>query len=291
MGQWPFTSGMLLCKEAILPSWKDIEGLKVLGREARSLKGMETFVCCERSKHSKPLPLRGYDWKDVSWLRHKINSALKVVEVQLWTRERALRVLNGSLDFTQIKPRRRRLYPNGVGGEEAQPVAASRPDRTSLQIVEKSRCPLHAVMLQGTCTFNSCRIYWISSFILNCHVIFLHVFQRQRVTKTRSYVCMNILFLGQPFCPHRSFLILLHWKNRAFIDGATKQNKKHQKRFYIIYMLLKSSCQDFKCLKYLVPPWPGTSLPQSAFRTSPAQRDDSDRCITIQFSIRSLSRF
>lgn len=166
-GTWPFTSGMLLCKEAILPSWKDIEELKVLGREARSLKGMETFVCCERSKHSKPLPLRGYDWKDVSWLRHKINSALKVVEVQLWTRERALRVLNGSLDFTQIRPRRRRLYPNGVGGEEAQPVAASRPDRTSLQIVEKSRCPLHAVMLQGTCTFNSCRIYWISSFILN----------------------------------------------------------------------------------------------------------------------------
>lgn len=126
---------------------------------------------------------------------------------------------------------------------------------------------------------------------INCHVIFLRVFQRQRVTKTRSYVCMNILFLGQPFCPHRSFLIMLHWKNRAFIDGATNQNKKHQKRFYIIYMLLKSSCQDFKCLKYLVPPWPGTSLPQSAFRTSPAQRDDSDRCITIQFSIRSLSRF
>lgn len=72
---------------------------------------------------------------------------------------------------------------------------------------------------------------------INCHVIFLRVFQRQRVTKTRSYVCMNILFLGQPFCPHRSFLILLHWKNRAFIDGATKQNKKHQKRFYIIYVI------------------------------------------------------
>lgn len=104
------------------------------------------------------------------------------------------------------------------------------------------------------------------------------MFQRQLITRNRSYISMNILFLGLLFCPHELCLILVGWENtKAFTDWATNTNKRLQKKYFWSQAATTSSACNT---------WTFTSLPECLLHTASTAAWFSSSNIIIWFSIR-----